>query len=389
MPTLEGLRKAVELNQLISKPSEDASANLYKMGKDMGQFFTAQKAGQQYQAGDTQGAMASLMSNPAFAGQIAGNLQNTDPNLANNMEGSKLGALHDYNSTPGDVAEINARAKMNKPALRADKNSPSGFSWFGPEGSTYATQPELRQFNGQSSPTDSAKAVMAPDTSIPTNASGMPAGAPSAAPTPKPIKLQANEEIGSDGNVLQLSPRQLDDIKGIQKTFNTSQKDNIKAINDLSQASDYIDKNIPGSGAIEKLRILKGVVQGRINQQEFAALGKGQGLEATFENAASEAAGKGMGKQTQQDLKDIVNLALTKATGEYDQGLQNAVDTAPGSIDKMVLKKRLAGSGPTMHQALINRINQLPPEDQAAINWAHDNMNDPRAQAILKQFGTK
>lgn len=382
MPTVEGLQKIANLNKTYTDQAFQMSDRLNKQD-------AAKKAADQYKSGDVQGAYATMMqASPDWAEKMIGQGADRNPNLQGDLTnakmGGQLGAQDDYGSTPRELTDAQGEwalkaaglraktASMGRPRVAPDKNSPTGFSLLNPaDGSV-----------------------------IPVEGYGLPAGASPAQqsgdqgqkaqqPQQQPLKLRSNEEIDSTGNKVMLSPRQLDDIKNIQKQFTTSQKDNIKAIQELDAADSMIKANTPGSGTTEKLRILKGVVQGRISQQEFAAFGNGMGVGTVIENAASEAAGKGMSAQTQKNLQSIVDLAKRKATGEFDAGLQNTLDTAPSGLDRMILKKRLMGSGPTAYQQTLNKVNSLPPEDQAAINWAHDNPNDPRAQKILQQFGNK
>lgn len=148
----------------------------------------------------------------------------------------------------------------------------------------------------------------------------------------------------------------------------------------------------------------------------YDRLDKGDGITSTAKGAidnaqawlsssgAGQTVGKMFGTANQSARNDIAMTrpallaALMKATGmsakqmdsnaELKLWLATATDPtldvesnrrALANIEKKYLNP---GSGPEMPAAAT-----LTPEDQAAVNWAKSNPNDPRAAAILKMHG--
>lgn len=361
----------------------------------------ALNAAELFKNGDIKGAIGTLAAvDPAHAATMLGLLGKIDPGSVQALsqaksEGSTQGT---YNvTTPAganprqlldaklagakDVAGIKAKSTSDSTQTFTDKTSGlTGFKsksgkilgFIGPDGELHAPD----ELNGVKEQKQKDK-----NSNLVADASGQTLS-PDQQQKPK---LLPNQDIDSNGNTVAITPVQRKIIDSARKEFSTDTKELTKSIDNLTQAQRNIQDNIPGQGTIEKLRILKGVVSGRINQQEFQAFGKGQGLVNQIDNAISEAAGKGMSPKVQQLMSQMVNAALDVTSQEYDQHLKNAVDKNP-DVDPLILKKRLASGGPTLHQAIVSKVSSLPATDQAAFNWAHDNPNDPRSKAILQQL---
>ncbi len=378
MPTLEGLQKAENLGNSVVMDELNQSKAGFDLGRAQSGAAAAGIAAQQFKAGDRQGAYATLMgSNPEFGAQLMPQLQKMDPTLAGSLQKSvtagEQSALNEAGNGAAQVAGIKAKnAAASRPVVRADKNSPTGFSLLNPADGSVTPVENYGSEN-------SVKALAAKDFK---SNEQKPEGTQI---KPEALKLRPNEDIDSSGNKILLSPSQQKSIQDTQKQFSSSTKDMVKGINDMHTAVDMINQNQPGGQTLEKLRMLRAITP-RINQQEFSAFGKGQGVATMIDNAITEAAGKGMSAESQKNMKAIAGITLKNLSAEYDQTLQNTIETHP-EVDPLVLKKRLAGSGPTPYQAIVKKVQALPPGDQGAFNWAHDNASDPRAQAILKHLG--
>lgn len=363
MPSLEGLKLAGEVVNQSADQINDVSNQLRLQG-------IASQASDLAKQGDFQGAYGLLFkARPDLAAQILPQMEKSNPQLAQSLiKSHTVGQLEgqtEFGSNPrqlldasmaGKLAIAQNKASPSDTVVRNDPNSPTGYSLI----------------NKKSGQKQNATQAGLPDKQVDEST--------------KVPQLRPNEDINSEGKKVMLSPEQQKVIKETRKTFDSETKDIVKGIDASNQALELINKNIPGSGTIEKLRLLRGVVQGRINQQEFTAFGKGQGILNSIDNAISEAKGNGMSSKVQDLMRQMATVAVNLQEKEYEQHLKNAVERNP-EVDPLILKKRLMGSGPTIHQALVKQIDKLPPEDQAAVNWAHDNPNDPRAKAILQKIG--
>jgi hypothetical protein len=340
----------------------------------------AKQASDLFTKGDIKGAYGVLIkADPTNAGALLHDIAQYDPELAKGIaKAHKVGELEGqtpFGSNPAQIQQLQnegalavARAKTTgkeKPVIRKDPDSPSGFSTFQGNNKYFINQ--MGEVIGQG-----------PDASA----------APATQEQPKQPKLAPNQDIGADGKPVTLAPTQSKAIDQIKKTFASDTKDLVKGIEAAQQGSDLTQLNIPGFEALERLRILRGVMGGsRIAQQEFQATGQDMGAINDLENKLSKLGGQGMSPEVQKLYLRVSQATLRGLSKEYDQKLKNTLETAPGSVDQFVLKKRLMGSGPTVYQNVVQKVQQLPGQDQAAVNWAHDNPTDPRAKAILKANG--
>lgn len=364
--TVEGLQA---VGNLTAPSATELAAE--KMGQDQTSLLKKQKAAQlaaeQFKSGDMKGSIGTLLaSDPEHAANFLKGLVAMDPNLQGALAQSKTaGALKAQNelgsgSIAVTVAGINAAAKKdagNRPVIRASSISPSGQT---------ITENGVTRF---------------------TELAGDQVASGEAAKNSKP--LQSFQDVDSNGMIVSLTKDQRDTIKDARKSFDGETKELVKAIDSAHQAQIYIDKNIPMSGTIEKLRLLKSVVQGRVTNQELQQMGTDLGVFDQAANQLSIKGGKGMSKGVQDKLRQIVDIALKTTTQEYDQRLKNAVERNP-NIDSLILKKRLVGSsGPTVYQDLTKKVEQLPPDAQALFNWAHDHPDDPKAAGYIQQLHDK
>lgn len=361
--------KDLEYQDKVRNSTTPGLAETYKgIQKDNERKDVIKSASAKWMAGDLKGALGDLAAiDPSVISGPAEKLMTVlNPDVQGKVkEAEKTGELSaqtDYGSNPRQLLDASiAGGKFNdknKPIIRKSDRSPSGFSTFQ---------------NGKE---------------IFIDAAGTPIGqGPDDSEHSMPVKpnLAIGQDVDSSGQIITLSPAQQKAIKDTRKSFDSETKEIVKGMNDAYQAVKMIDENVPGSQAVEKLRLLRSITP-RINQQEFQAYGKGQGVATMIENAMSEAAGQGMSAQTQQNMKAITQITLKNLSDEYDTALKNHVEKTP-EVDALILKKRLASSGPTVYQGIAKKVEQLPPQDQAAFNWAHDNASDPRAKAILKNLG--
>jgi hypothetical protein len=419
MATVEGLGK---VGQLVSQGVEQTQG--------LANQAAAQKAVELYKQGDIRGAYGTLMqADPAFAQKIAPQLTQIDPELAGQLTQSKeegqLGGQTKFGSNPNqihtmdnanalEIAKINAAAHVkaaqakndaNEWTVRSDPTSPTGFSRVSKRsGEKQFINLQGEPIGGAETPAQAApkQATAQPGQSttqpVDPNAKPQAPGQQPAEAPPKPALIPGakdpnskatNAFIDSNGKSVLLAPNQMKALDTSAKEFDKETKDLTKAINDGHQALQFIQKNNAGTQTVEKLRLLKSVVSGRINQQEFAAFGTGNGILANIENAISEASGKGMGPQVQNNMLRLAKVALDLTTKEYDQALKNRVErTASQGIDPLIVKRRLIGSGPTPYQDALKQIETLPPQAQGLYSWVHDNIDskDPAVRAQAQKY---
>lgn len=389
MPTLEGLAasnkvsaQATEgIDQGVRQQAAAQAAELFKAGDIKGALLSIAKVDPDHAANIISGFQQHLDTNSILdrslaqsQGKTQGTFNVTTPNGSNPRQllDAKLAGEAAKTAKKGDETTSTFTDKLS--GLTGFK-SKSGkiLGYVGPDGHLHAPE-ELKGITPKTKTTATDTAVADTTTGeVPTT-------------TPEKPKLLPNQDVNSDGQVVTIEPTQRKIIDQARKSFDTETKDIVKGLDASTQALELINKNIPGSGTLEKLRLLRGVVQGRINQQEFQAFGKGQGILNQIDNAISEAEGKGMSPKVQDLMRQMATVAVDLQMKEYDQHLQNAVERNP-EVDPLILKKRLAGSGPTVIQSMTKKIAELPPQDQAAFNWAHSNPKDPKAQQILKHLG--
>lgn len=362
MPSLEGLALAGQVNNQSADQINDAS-NQFKLQA------VASQASDLAKQGDFQGAYSLLFkARPDLAEKILPQMAQTSPQLAQSLAQSKEnGSLQSQGalgsgSIPVQVAKINAQAKLaaekNKSSdtvVRNDINSPTGQSITNKKTGVkqYATM------------------------------SGLP-NKPDETP-----QLRPNEDINSEGKKIMLSPEQQKVIKESRKTFDSETKDIVKGLDAAHQGSTMVNNpDLKGVEALERLRVLRSVVQNRISQQEFQAFGGDMGLVTNLENKLQKLKDGKLTPEMRQIYTNILDVTQKALSSQYDQHLKNAVERNP-EVDPLILKKRLVGSsGPSVYQAVTKKVGQLPPDAQALFNWAHDNPG-PKADSYLKQLNQK
>lgn len=330
----------------------------------------AQSASTLFQQGDVKGAIGALAKvDPDHAAQMFGQFQQFDPSSAGALsqaqaQGTTQGKFNvetPAGANPRQLEDAKLKAMLQKQAtlpsnqvVRADPNSPTGFSI-------------INKQTGQTTETSKSPLVQTAD---------------------QPPQLRPNEDINSNGEKVMLNPNQQKIIKETRKSFDEETKDLVKGLEAAHQGAIMVNENVPGAEPLERLRVLKSVVQQKMSNQEFQAFGTNFGAVADLEQRLEKIKTGKMTPEIQKDYLKIIGIMGSALDQEYDQHLKNAVERNP-EVDPLILKKRLVGSGPTAYQAIIKHVETLPPEDQAAFNWAHDNSTDPRAKAILQRLTPK
>ncbi len=336
-----------------------------------------------FQSGDIKGALSTMAKvDPDHVANLIQTFQQGDPNTQGALKQAEVGgqmtAEHPFESTPGDVAHIGADARIAAAEARTKQVEDQIKYTTDPlSGLKFAANKKgaIQGFLGADGKLHSMDDIQgrAEQQAATSKASGE-----------KP-KLLANQDIDSTGQVVTILPAQQKIIKETRKTFDSETKDIVKGLEAAHQAQSMIEANNAGGEPLERLRLLR-TVSPRPTQQEFQALGMDMGAVDSLENKLQKIATGKMTPAIQKDYLAIVNLMSSKLSQEYDQRLKNTVEKTP-EVDSLILKKRLAGSGPTVYQAVAKKVSQLPAKDQAAFNWAHDNPNDARSKMILKNLG--
>jgi hypothetical protein len=340
-----------------------------------------------YQAGDMKGAFASLgILNPEGLSKDVSQLANAG-DIQKGKVGGELSAQTQYGANPAQLATIQgkygveaaqtkANAALNKPVIRKDPNAATGFSAIYPN----RVNP-LDGYQGQGQPAQSSTTPAS---------QAKPADQGQKAP-----QLRPNQDISSEGKVITLSPQQQSVIKDARKTFDSETKDIVKGLDAAHQGLTMVnDPSLRGVEALERLRILRSVVQSRISNQEFQAFGGDMGAMTNLQSKLQKLQDGTLTPEMRTIYQNILSTTEKALSSQYDQHLTNAVERNP-EVDSLVLKKHLVGSGPTVYQALIKKVKELPPDLQGLYNEAHDKSSskDPqeqaKAKAALKVFATK
>lgn len=375
MPTIEGLANLASLQKAQLDQTQQQS-----------RIDAAKQAADLFKQGDIKGALGAMAAvDPDHVGNYIKQYQDSDPSTQQSLkQAQSQGATQgEYNvTTPAGanprqlldqqganqlaVAQAKAKAMGSKPRVLKDPNSPTGFTVVSPDG----TAMPIDNYNGDAAA--AAQKTQKQDQS---------------AEEPKAPKLRPNEDIDSNGQKVLLSPEQQKTINTARKSFDSDTKEIVKGLDAAEKSIQLIDTNTPGARTVEALTTLKSAIGGRVGQQEFQAYGKGMGIINQINNAISEAEGKGMSPETQKFMSRLVRTSAEVLGKEFDSHLQNTIERTP-EVDPLILKKRLVGShGPSAYKAVADKVSKLPPEDQAAFNWAHDNPSDPRAKKILSNLG--
>jgi hypothetical protein len=390
MASLEDLQTANQIGQTVVDTNKAAR-------QDADRKVAAAQAAAYYKQGDIRSAYSVLMQkDPEFAAKIAPDLTRIDPDLAGqlkqNVTEGELTGQTKFGSNPAQLEDIRgkyavqaAQAKANAAAnsVSTVTNKASGDTVLkNKKGEIIG----VMDANNQVRPINEAAKIAKSEDSTSTKTS-----APKSA-------LAPDQEQMPDGSVIRLNTNQIKGLNKDTESFNKDTKDLTKSINNAELGRELILKNIPGTKVVEQLRILKGAVEsGRVAVQEVQALGGKEGVATQLETAMAEAAGKGMGPTTQQNMLRLADAVRSYGMDEYRQILhQRAAQTAEKQkVDPAIVIKRLAPEMPTPIQQRLQDIQNLPPLDQQAIDWAHqtllktknDDPNYQKAIQILKMHG--
>lgn len=395
MPDLQALTEASNLN------TQNTAATADNIGAIKSQLISGQLA-DLAKKGDFQGAYSlMLQARPEMADKILPQLEAINPDLVQKLAGAKqTGSLQSQGqlgsgSIPVQVAKIGAeariaaaeaRAKQAEDALHYQKNGYTGNT------DVFTKQGQL-------------KGTIGPDGNItpPTktqnkNLSSAVADSSTDSMTPQKPELKINQEIDSNGQVIDLNTKQLADIAKNTQVFNKESKPMVDAINATAGSEKLLDKNIPGSQIAEKIKTIRGLYQGgRIPQQIIQEYGNGSaaGFETMLQDMATKSAGGGLGAQARQNMFKLNQAIQNDAREQFDALLKQRSGQvgAANHIDPYIVKQRFAAEGPTEVQQIAQKVKSLPPDAQALFNWAHDNLadpaNGPMAHKYLQQLTDK
>lgn len=377
MPTLEGLAQAAAVNKANTDQSIQNNQIFQRQQ-------AASKAAELFKSGDIKGALSTMAAvDPEHVGQLIQQFQANDPTSQQSInqakaQGAEQGQFNvttPYGSNPRQlldaslagkqsVAQITSANKPSNKVVKADPNSPSGYTIVDKQAGSY-------------SPVQVPNLPQSKDNMVADAGPGGPEG------KPKP-NLRPNQDIDSNGQIVTITPGQRKLIESSRKAFDSDTKELVKGLESVDQAKKLIDENVPGFEALEKLRLLR-TVSPRPSQQEFQAVGLDMGAINSLENKLSKVGGQGMTPDVQNLYRRVVSVMEKSLTRDYDAKLQNAVGRNP-EVDPLILKKHLSSGGPTSIQRLNSAVSSLSPQDQAAFNFAHDNPKDPRAKAIMEHL---
>lgn len=133
--------------------------------------------------------------------------------------------------------------------------------------------------------------------------------------------------------------------------------------------------NIPGTDAADAQARLE-QLQGGVFMQARQAL-KGGGQITDYEGMKAEQA---YGRMQKAQSKE----AFLEALGDYQTHIHNGLKLLAEQS-----KGEFAGAGQEPTPPATPKQPQLTADDQAAINWAKSNPNDPRASAIMQLHGVR
>lgn len=184
------------------------------------------------------------------------------------------------------------------------------------------------------------------------------------------------------GQAVALTAKQNDGLTKFTEDFNKDKQtqDLVSQINSLDMAQHAIQVNAPQAKVVEQMRIIKGVTP-RPAVQEVMALNYGQGWETQMESYASKAANNGMSAQEQKNYYSMIGVFQRANLDDYTQHLHSRVAQAAGNykVDPGIVMKRVAPEMPTPIQEAIRKLDKAPPEDQAAVKWAHETLLNYKA----------
>jgi hypothetical protein len=372
-----------------NKLVQDSSTNIQNDVQNYQRQAAAKQAADLYKQGDVRGAYSALMAHdPEFAQKIAPDLVKIDPELAAQFKGATTTADENAMNAAGNgkaqVAQVGAEARIAAAEARA-KNAEDALHY---------------QKNGYTGDTNvftkggALKGSIGPDGQIvpPKTTPATQSNANSPVPSPTAPNLNINQEVDSNGQLINLNPKQLADISKNTAVFNKESKPITDAINATAGSEKLLDSNIPGAQIAEKIKTIRGLYQGgRIPQQIIQQYGNGSaaGFETQLQDWAAQAQGKGLGSQARQNMYNLNQAIQTDAIDQYEALLKQRSQQVGDAnhLDPYVVKMRFASQGPTQIQQVAEAVKKLPPQDQAAFHWAHENALDPRAKAIIKVLG--
>lgn len=362
MPTLEGLQAANNLTNGIANQTMQTAAFQQRQQ-------AAQKASQLYQAGDLKGAYATLMADPGFAEkfgpQISAMVPEFGQQIKQGQETGQLQAETPFGSNPNQLENLRgqyqveaakARNSSGRPKVVKDPNSPTGFSVTSPDGTVMPVE-------NYTTPSGQAEA--------PASGSQQSAG-------PKPLAPQAQGELNKTIRELDKDPQ--------MKDLNTE-------INGLQQVKDLASGNFPGSKQplimkfLTSSEFVKRFNEGEYNQSPIQA-------QSTFDQVKNWVANKGQGKIDKEVLNnfmDIVDNMQHSALNEYQGQLESKAGALESATNKKLdkdtaMQKLLPGTNP-IFKTKAQKYVQLSDDDKQAVDWARQNLGDPRALQILRMHG--
>lgn len=344
-------------------------------------------------SGDTRKAIALYAQvDPQGFQKILPHLSSLDPTLAQKTEfakeSGKQAALQQYGQTATDVQDSRRKANASMPSKGGDFKDIALEDENG-VGTTVRFNKKTGEVqNLDGSPVDpntlkNATKAYAPKVKTNKNTGDYEAVSGSAKQVHQLSSPGAAVEQTPDGKTIALTPNQNNDLKSATKDFNKDKttQDLIGQIRSGDQASGMVKSNVPGSQAVEMLRILRSVTA-RPAVQEFMAM-KGwqqQGVKTALQSWASSTEGKGMGKQQQANMLKMIDNLKEFAIKEYDQHLDSFASqvsenskSGTSKVDSSIVKQRLNTVAPTTVQQAYKdadqaatQIGQLPSEQKAA-----------------------
>lgn len=364
----------------------------------------AAQAAQLYQQGDLHGAIGTLMKvDPKLTQQIFQTLGTTeDPQVTqNNAYGKEKGDLTakaEFGQLPTQIQEARGKAIAGgKGFISVPLEMPDGT--IIPASRDKGTG-KLYYPDGSELPADiamQAKQGYAPAVRVNPNTKDAEIITKAGGKVKDVVSSGAPIEADSQGQAVMLKPIQVQKITKDVEAFNKDPltKDLTQQINSLNTAKEAIIKNVPGAGMLEKMRLIRGMTP-RPAVQEVMALNYGQGWETTLESYTTKASGQGLAPEEQKNFLNMVDVFQKANLDEYNQHLhsraaQTAANAKVGSesLDPSIVMKRYAPELPTPIQEALKKVAQLPKEEQAIIDQAHQYLlthkrSDPDYNDALK-----
>jgi hypothetical protein len=374
--SVEGLQAIANLNSTINKNSQDNLDYTSRRAQ-------AQKASDLMRQGDTKGAYSILMQDPDFAAKNGPAVAQIIPEFAQKLKQStETGdqqAKTDFGTNEAQIQLLKnkgaldtSQVKASKGTVKADPESPTGFSLTTPSG--------IFPFDAYGSPATKPGQPKPPVGTAADQTQDPNALNPKIDPNALPQNIAPNHRkaINSAVDALDKNPE--------IKDMNTE-------INGLKQADDLAAGNLPNSQIPLTMKFLESSeFVKRFNEAEFKqGPAEAQAVVDKVKNAVANKTLGNLDPGVMTNFRDIISVMQHSTLNQYEgklHSLSGGVQSKTnGKITADQAFNALVPASNDIFKQKAAIFSKLSPQDQEAVKWARQNLGDPKARAILQHNG--